>query len=201
MKNSGKIKSTPVTIGIMGSNAGAGVTHFSIMLAGFIASKERRRVALVELNDSGAFNSMGVLYCGKNYNKSMGISTFSLDGVDYYCKLTVEEYAQLHTVGYEYILIDMGHDYKKNYYEFLRCSKSVIVADCNEWNVLKFEECITSIKDRGLPGNIYFLNCFGNERLRRQLEKHYRIDIQSIPFTKTPFELNRDSFTFFEQFM
>lgn len=201
MKNSEKIKRMPETIGIIGSDSGAGVTHFSIMLAGYIASKERRRVAVAELNDSGAFTGMGVLYCGKNYNNNMEFSTFDLDGVDYFCKMTVEHYAQLYNVGYEYIIVDMGHEWKQNYYEFLRCSKSVLIGNCNEWNVTRLEECISAINDKGLQDNIYFLSNFGNSRLQKQLEKQYRITIQNIPFIKTPFELNRNSFTFFKQFM
>jgi len=200
MKNSKKITNAPMIIGVMGSDKGVGVTHFSIMLAGFISSKERRRTAIVELNHSDAFNNMGVMYYGENYNKGLEISTFQLEGVDYYCGMTVEQYARLYHIGYEYIVIDMGHDWKKYYYEFLRCNTRLIVGNCNEWNVLKFEECISAIIDMDSKDNIHFLNSFGNEKLRRQLERKYRVAIQCVPFMKTPFELTRNSFAFFKQF-
>lgn len=201
MKNSKNLKNTTRTIGIMGCHEGVGVTHFSIMMAGYISSKERKRTAVIELNHSGTFDNMGVLCCGDDYKRDMNISTFQLAGVDYYCGMTVEQYVKIYQVGYEYIVVDMGHEWKDNYYEFLRCNNQIIIGNCNEWNVLKFEECINAMIDGGLRDNIDFLNTFGNEKIRRQLERNYRIEIKNVPFIKTPFEITRNSFAFFEQFM
>lgn len=199
MKNSKKSRNATVAVGIIGCDAGVGVTHLSIMLAGFISSKKRRKTAVVELNDSGAFDSMGVLCCGENYNKYIEMPAFQIAGVDYYCGITVQQYAQLFQLGYEYIVIDMGHLWKENYYEFLRCNNKIMVGNCNEWNVLKFEECIKASIEMGLKDNIQFLSIFGNTKLQRQLRRQYRVDIENVPFIKTPFELNQDSFAFFDK--
>ena len=95
MKNIKNLKNSVVTVGIMGSCGGVGVTHLAIMLAGYLSSKEHRKTALIEFNHAGAFSALYDLYNDKNRDSEEVDNQFNLNGVDYYTMKTESQLAEI----------------------------------------------------------------------------------------------------------
>ena len=96
-----------VTIGLLGCCTGVGVTHLAVMLAGFLSSKEHRKTALIEFNHAGALKALRKLYSDEKTDFN---NCFEINGVDYYTVSNDREFAAIFQMGYEYLVIDFGHE-------------------------------------------------------------------------------------------
>lgn len=197
MKHTNRLKNTSVTVGIIGSSEGTGVTHFAIMLAGFLAAKEKYKTALIELNHTGAFEALRQLYGKKKGPEGV----FCLNGVDYYSGVDSKQMANIWSRGYDYLVLDMGHLWKENQYELLRCNLSCIVGSCTEWKLQQFSDCIERYNENSGSLPCMYLSAFGVPELRKELEKKSDVRIDVIPFELTPFVLQRKNLAFFERFL
>lgn len=199
MKMLNKKEYLPITIGILGNDKGAGVTHLAIMTAGYLSSKERKKTAVIELNHDDAFCEVNNLYYGDLNTDNFNPVSFNINGVDYYCGIGIEQYSGILNLGYEYIVLDFGCNLDNNFSELMRCNIKYIVGSCSEWKLIKFESFISDLKQVTGQNKVDFLYNFGNAKLVTKIERAYHINIKRIPFEPTPFKLHTDSFAFLKQ--
>lgn len=196
MQKTKGIECLPLTIGILGIERGAGTTHLSIMTAGYLSSKERKKTAIVEFNHDNAFEAVKTLYYGEFCGKEADFQAFELKGIDYFYGITIEQYTQIINMGYEYIVLDLGSFINDNYSELMRCDIKCIVGNASEWNILKFDRFLDRFYKKNNNVGINFLYVFGNKRLVKKLEKAYKVNLYNIPFEPSPYELHSSSFPF-----
>ena len=184
-----------VTIGLLGCCTGVGVTHLAVMLAGFLSSKEHRKTALIEFNHAGALKALRKLYSDEKTDFN---NCFEINGVDYYTVSNDREFAAIFQMGYEYLVIDFGHEWTDNISRFMQCDIGCVVGSLNEWKISQFEECVTELEGLNISGNFHYVSTFGVQRFGRDIEKNFRIKIRLVPFEPSPFLLHKETFTLLE---
>lgn len=194
MKKRQNRKKYTVTVGITGTAAHVGVTHLSIMLANYLASKEKCKVALVDRSQSHTLEILQQLL-NDTENQMCGINCFQMYGVDYYSDADQKEIANILQLGYDYIVLDFGNVWRKQYdYEILRCHIRIIIGSCCEWQQAGFTKLMEQPPIPEDCGTWQYAAFLGIESVRRQLEKRYHIHIHKIPFEEDPFQLHRTHF-------
>lgn len=185
-----------ITIGLIGADSHVGVTHLTIMLANYLASKEKYKVAVVDLSEQNSLTVLKELY-EECYQEKTLISQnmFQIHKVDYYCHATQRDIANILHMGYEYILLDFGRVCRDSYnYEILRCHKRILVGSCCEWQQATFQQAIEKQKISNDNGEWKFATFLGIKEIRCILERKYHICIHKVPYEEDPFCLSRSHF-------
>lgn len=193
MKKRASFQAGSTTLGVMGTGPGTGVTHFSIMLAGYIGSKLRKKVALVELNRSRDFEEIQKAYEGC----SDEARRFRILDTVYYRSSSGEELTDILNEGYEYVVLDLGWEFSKNETEFLRSSKKIIVGSLCEWKRGRYVKFVEEHK--GEDGRWEYLSMPAMPGEIRDMRYSCGIKIRSIPFEPDPFLIRSQNFGFFHQ--
>lgn len=117
---------------------GIGVTHFCIMMAYYLA-KQRRKVALVELNDTGHFGRIEKAYEGLHHDV-MSTDSFNIKGVTYYKVTSKEKLMDLYQGGYHYIVLDIGDAIKSHAEEHKRADIPLVIGHMSDWKVHEVDD-------------------------------------------------------------
>ncbi|MDF1616893.1 hypothetical protein [Petrocella sp. FN5] len=120
-------------IAVTGVARGIGVTHFCIMMAYYLA-KQRRKVALVELNDTGHFGKIEKAYEGLHHD-IMSTESFNIKGVTYYKGTSKEKLMDLYQADYHYILLDIGEGIKNYAEEHKRADIPLVIGHVSDWKI------------------------------------------------------------------
>jgi len=131
-------KAKSKVIAVTGVARGIGVTHFCIMMAYYLA-KHRRKVALVELNDTGHFGRIEKAYEGLHHDV-MSTETFSVKGVTYYKATSKEKLMDLYQRDYHYIVLDIGDGIKRHAEEHKRADIPLVIGHISEWKIHEVED-------------------------------------------------------------
>lgn len=120
-------------IGIAGAQSNIGVTHSIIILANFFR-KKGFMVAVVEMNDSQAFNAI----CSDFDEKKFEEGYFSMNGIDFYPAEQSEEDERMQLIqshSYNVILFDFGVYGTHNREAFERCEDRIVIAGSKSWEL------------------------------------------------------------------
>lgn len=196
MKRSGTYT---IVLGIAGTDRHVGVTHLSIMLANYLTSKEKCRVAVVDRSTSNSLAVLQKIYEDETdqttHGQLGGQACFQVHKVTYYCQMKQKDIANIFHMGYEYVVIDFGKVCLQQCdSEIWRCHMRILVGSCCEWQQQAFIQALEdkiSVYDAGKWNYAAFL---GIQAIRHKLEKQYHIKIKTIPFEKDPFQLHRTHF-------
>lgn len=163
-------------VGMAGTESNIGVTHNAIVLGNFFR-KKGFMVAIVEMNESNAFNQICLDFEEKKFDNTY----FTLNGVDFYPECNVEKLVSVMEHSYNFIILDFGTYAKCDRIAFERCEDKIIIAGSKSWEteeinvvfrmaskdtLLKYNFCFnfTSQKDHkaiingmGEIANVYFL--------------------------------------------
>lgn len=198
MRKWGKRRKYTVTIGISGADNKVGTTHLAIMLANYLASKERYKVAVVDMSASASLAVLREIYEGNEDCEKTTIPTtgsFHVHEVDYYSCVRQKDIANVLQLGYEYVIMDFGrYDMPGLYYELLRCHMKILLGSCCEWQQKKFEQAIMLQKESKLAGNWNYAAFFGIDSVKKEIEKKFRIQVHKVPYEEDPFRLHRTHF-------
>jgi len=179
-------------IGIAGIGHSTGCTHFSIMLANYLAGFKRRRTALLEWNSSGDFEKLEKVCTGTVREKK----PYRVLEADYYKHAGTGEMAKVLHEDYEDILMDFGVLTEENRAEFLRCEKQFLVASFSEWQQEKLREYAME-RERAGKKSWKYLAAFGSEETRREFKRRYGIFAERIPFSADAFSVTEECGIFF----
>lgn len=189
-----------VTIGIAGAGQGTGATHFAVMLANYLCSKERRKVAIAEMNGHQDFIEIHKVSQGTEEVRAME-KQFVMYDVVYYRNISSEELTEIINNNYEYLIIDFGCWDTSNLTEFLRCSKKILTGSLCEWKRIKYLLTLEQTREVRKKGQWEYLTLFGNERDIKQVGKAFEIKLKNIPFEPDAFLIQSKNFKFFKEFI
>lgn len=176
-----------LTAGIMGAGHGCGVTHFSILLANYIAAVELKKTAVLEWQDHDDFRKMIKICLGeKQEKKPSGIL-----GVDYFPQSGEKELAWCMQGQYDCIVMDLGtvRDGKKA--EFLQCGRKFFLGALNEWMLNDLSDELGWL-EAGKEG-WDFLAVFGSNEARKELKRRFGFSFGNIPYAPDSFSLEKDT--------
>ena len=188
-----KVMPTEV-IRVQGVCDGSGATHLAIGLANFLASKERYRVAIVELREESELAQMleGDMFVAD------GLVGFTHQLVDYYPKVTWEEATGLRQKRYDYLLFlyppaNRGLDFPAE------CHRQIIVGSLKPWSYREYQKFMRDfyLKEDILRWDLYGL--FLNKNEAKRFEAEFHVPIRTLPFIENPFHLQSKDVAFLQQ--
>lgn len=189
------------SIGICGCERGCGVTHFTIALANYCASKLCRSTACLELNQTGAFRRL-TQFSSASLSQIKGHSVISIYDVDYYPELFCTDIPEIYNIGYCYLLFDFGILTEETYNELLRCDHKIIIGSLVPWNAdcyhNFFQKYIYRQKTRE---GFYYLVLFGGKKDMHDFSGKRHIYMRQLPFLKNPFCIEKEHFVFLQSFL
>ena len=180
---SGKKPVNQEIIGIIGTGRGMGVTHFTVMTAGYLGGVLRKRCAVLEWNSHGDFRNMRKL-CAKEQSQA---GCFHILEADYYERAGIDTLLLCKKSGYQAVIVDYGTVREGNLEEFL-----------SEWQMetfLEFEK-----KGKKAEKSWKTLVSFGSEEARKNAEKRLNIPIFRIPVSVDVFAVTGETIGFYQQF-
>jgi len=184
-----KEKHNRITIGIIGVDNGVGVTHLSILLAGFFSKKNK--TALVELNKSGHFEAIGEIT--DNYNKR-GEKNFVYDKVSYYWGIDYTYFVRSFRENYQYIILDLGN-YKSSQAmeEFLRSDIRIVVAHGMDWKLKEVKSFYQETEKYDCQRNWIYAFPFMDKKTVAKMKEWLKNPKAAIPYNMNPFQLNQET--------
>lgn len=182
-----------ISIGIVGSDSGVGVTHLSIMLANYLASKKQRSVAAADFSESRSYEVLHRLY-EDMMPEEIDNPSFRIHQVDYYSGIVPIDIAMLLQMGYEYVIMDLGRMCSRSLEEAKRCHIRILLGGCCEW---RKNHLMDAIERWILPERefVWQIAAFlGIDTVKEQIEHQFAVQIQRIPYEEDPFVLHRNHF-------
>lgn len=183
----------PRLIGIGGIGHSVGCTHFSIMMANYLAGYRRRNTVLLEWNRSGDFERLEKVCTGIN----RGEKRFCVLDVQYRKDAGIKELTEVLGNNVDEILIDFGAVNEELPPELLRCEKQFLVGSFSEWQEMCFREFVRENENGNRSWK--YLAAFGSEETRREFRRRPGILVGRIPFSADAFSVTTESCSFFQQ--
>lgn len=191
------------SIGIAGSGASVGVTHFALMTASYLSGVLCRRTAVLEQNESGSFAQLKKIYQTDAEKKKTVISgdrqPFKIGGIFFYQKAAGTKWYDAEEQGIETVVIDFGTLTEENQDAFFRCSRRFLVGSVSGWQAAEFA-AVVSEKQKWKKWCEYFVS-FGEEEAVKMAEQYLDIRIRRIPLQKNAMIVTGESMTFFGKFL
>ena len=183
----------PRLIGIGGIGHSVGCTHFSIMVANYLAGYRRRNTVLLEWNRSGDFERLEKVCTGINREEKR----FCVLDVQYRKDAGIKELTEVLGNNVDEILIDFGAVNEELPPELLRCEKQFLVGSFSEWQEMCFREFVRENENGNRSWK--YLAAFGSEETRREFRRRPGILVGRIPFSADAFSVTTESCSFFQQ--
>lgn len=190
-KNIVKQNNMTLTVGLMGTSHCAGVTHLAFMLAVFLTLVMGKSVALADMSGSDCLRQAGNMLKNSFCRKNKIFKRISI-----YEQAELSKLAGLMSEDFDYIIIDFGVDYQKNYGQFLMCSEKLIVGNLSLWKIHSYVEFMAMTCTEESVDGWVFLAPFPDADGVKFFRKNFKKEITAIPCTPDPFCLDGDSLDF-----
>lgn len=191
-----------LTIGVIGTHHGTGVTHLSILLANYLSQWLGKKVAYVEYGQQEDIMHMKNIYSevyGSTKESSEEEDFFLIHRVTYYKSVRPAELAEIIGASYDCIILDLGMDFIKNKHEFFRCDRKLVVSSLTPWKQQELERfqqhtCHINQSDEWL-----YMIPFVKKRELKQAAKEFRKQFWGIPYEPDPFSLSEETIHLFQK--
>lgn len=177
----------------MGVSQGAGVTHFCLSVANYLASKEREIVAYIEVGS----HSRLLPIVGETWRTEAGQCFCRLHGVDYYPAVSVSEAAALADSRKGYVIFDVTQ-WTADLPNLLHKSRrKILLGSLKPWCREDYGICIREqiIKNIDKEQMEFFSFCLEREEKIWFLSRFYT-PIHDLPLLSDPFSIDRKDFAF-----
>lgn len=170
-----------IIVGILGQEAGLGVTHLSITLAHYTAKWLHAKTALIEF---GERNTLAAL--------SEKEREFSIGNVTYFPGVPAKELGLLYSMDFEYMILDLGRDSQKAREELMRCNSRLVIGSLCPWRKAQYYDYIKRLQEQtGKCDMFTFLALFEDKIEIKKCRRMNKAQVQSIPFIADPFRINK----------
>ena len=182
---------TTEVICIQGTERGVGTTHFAISLGNYLASKERFRVGIIELDEVSKLAGM----MDGDMMVNVGCVGFTKMNVDYYPKANWDNVRALREIWYDYLLLvfppaSAGLDFPKEYH------RQIAVGSLKPWCYHDYQRFMRDyyFTEGMRKWDLYGL--FLKKEEQRKFEQEFQVSMRSIPFIEDPFCLRKNDLLF-----
>lgn len=185
-------------IGIAGSGHGVGTTHFAILTANYMSGVRGKRTAVLEWNESGAFEQMEQV-CAKKAVLKPAKDSFRVFEVSYLKSAGKKELLGCISCGFEAVVIDFGNNWRIAEVELLHCDHKFLIGSFCEWQAGAFAKL--AVERRGKSGGWDYFYAFGCEAAAKEMRRRLRVTIRRIPDSRDAFLITGELLAFFEGFL
>lgn len=163
-----------------------------MMLAVFFAMTQGKSVALVGMNSNGCFGQADVIRSNldKHNNKIFK------KRVSIYKQADEEVITQIVSDGYDYVIIDFGHEYEANRQTFLLCNVKLIIGNLSWWKLQFYVAFVAKTENEGSRGKWLY---YGNNVTKKAfdyMKKRLGLVIYAIPYEADPYYLSENGMQF-----
>jgi hypothetical protein len=195
-------RSGTLTIGVIGTHHGTGVTHLSILLANYLSEWMGKKVAYVEYGQQNDIKYMEQIYeethgSAKEHTKEEEF--FLIHRVAYYKSIRPADLAMVIGSSYDCIILDLGMDFTKNKHEFFRCDRKFVVSSLTPWKQQELERFYEHTRHINQSDEWLYMIPFGESREIKQAAKEFRKQFWGIPYEPDPFSLSEETIHFFQK--
>ncbi len=186
-----KIKQPTRVIGIIGTGSGVGATHLAIMLSVFLSYITGRKTALVEKNDSGCFRQAEIILQNMKWNNKKTIKEISI-----YKQASSSELSNIMASGFEFVVVDFGHNLEDNQDQFLMCNAKIVVGSLSLWKIHELVGFLAKIENE--PSKKYWAYLMSSpiQKGQKYLRNKFKLNVQVIPYEPDPFYLRGETMNF-----
>ena len=176
-------------IGILGSQKGDGVTTMSIAMANYLAEIMSMKTAIVECNETAAFERMKDNYMGKDASDNC----FVVGKVTYYFSITMSDFFATYANRYEYVIVDFGTSIKNYYGNLSKIKYRIVIGSIMPYKVFYHENLL---EKEGLEEAFHLL--YGDDKNVREYSKKHKISALPIPMIVNPYVIESKLANFFQ---
>lgn len=195
---SSKVQSRASIITVAGIESNVGCTHFSIMLAHYLC-KERLKVAILECNRKQDFARIEKAYEGSDFDSTL-TKSFKVRGITYYKETQPADLNIRYQESFDYIILDMGHDFKAYKDDIVRADFPYFIGYYNDWKGYKYERFVAEFDDLLTSRSKLLIN-MGDKEDVNTLSKYAGQMCFHIPFAKDPFVRSKAHLESFNKIM
>lgn len=168
------------------------------MLGNYLGSKEKKKTAIVEVNNHNDFVEVQRFYTEIKSYGNLG-EKFKIANTTYYKSVSETQLTKILNEEYEYVIYDFGSDYISNQNEFLRCGNKIVVGILCEWKNTQYDFFLCDLKEERKKGKWEYLSVFADEYVQNSISKKHKIKIKKIPLEPDAFTIHGCNFDFFRQ--
>ncbi|MFU0825965.1 MAG: SAM-dependent methyltransferase [Lachnoclostridium sp.] len=189
-----------LVIGLLGTNCGAGVTHFGLMMAHYFSEYQGQKTAFIEC---GYHNELEYLQRAlfQTEENSYNGDFFRLGRITFYKNLNLQKIPEVVGGSYDCVILDLGTDMAKHKGEFLRCDKKVVVCSLAIWKQHELENFINNSMHIQDSNQWIYVSPFTTTRIRKEAVKKLGRTIYGIPYEPDPFFLSEEMILFFQKIL
>lgn len=183
-----RIRPVTLTIGILPSGQGVGATYTAVLIANYLCSFERYRVAVIELGEPGRLKSM----LTKELIIGNGIEGFTYKGVDYYPSKSIHESNLFTESKYDFLIYIFRNCSEDNIKLYSNCYKRILLGSVSEWRYKEYQELFKFIYSFNADPSDW--DCYGkavNKRESKKFFSEFNTIIRELPSVKDPFSITR----------
>lgn len=191
------MKSRTVTeiIGVSGITGGTGVTHLCIMLSVFMTAVASKKVALVEMNDSGCIRQAGIILEGFHAKAGKLMKKVSI-----FTQTDEYSLSEIVSSGYDCVVIDYGVYDECNKPSFLMCDRKIIVGSLSWWKIQHYVNFMASHREIKTVSKLEYMTLTPVRTGMRYLRHNFGLHIRIIPYEPDPFVLSSKTLDFMVDF-
>ncbi len=189
-----KTYGTSTVVGVIGTAYGVGVTHLSLAVAVFLSSVAGKSVALADMSGTDCFRQAGIMLKNNFHKKNRIFKMISI-----YEQSDSSVLPQLMSEGYDYVIVDFGFDYSKNYQQFLMCGVKLVVGSLCWWKIHSYVEFLVMTEWEKSRKHWIFLAPFPGKDGIRYFKHNFNIYIRQIPCIPDPLYLNEECMDFLQK--
>lgn len=187
-----------ICVGIAGSTASVGSTHFSILTAAYFSGVLQKRTAVLEWNPTDTFQNLEKILSKKVVTNERD-HTFNILGIFFCRRNGMEALLSCMESGFEAVVIDFGC-YQEQFREaFLRCERRFLVCSGSDWQLFKTTDCLLRMHAR--KRTVEYVASFGSDETLRMAETYLKVPIRRIPFSPDAFAVTGEILDFFGRFL
>lgn len=180
-----------LSVGILGTHKGCGVTHLGILLANYFSMYAGCRTAFLECHPQHDMQSLQSYVYGDPPPDNGG--SFKVCRVSYYGNIKEQAIAEVVGDNYDCVILDFGTDLSRCKNEFLRCDKRIVVSSLAPWRIYELERFIVSTGHIKFSGQWIYAVPFAKSREIKRTAQDLGREICAIPYESDPFDLSGES--------
>ncbi len=188
-KNSVKI------IGVIGSCRGDGVTTLGIAMANYLAEIMAMKTAIVECNDTKAFETMSNLLL--EAEDLEGNNNYIIGKVTYYYGMSMHDFFATYANRYEYVIIDFGNCFREFASNSGRLKYNLVMGSVMPYKSVYHQKILNRIESETAPGNSLHL-LHGDEKNVKDYSMKNKINALPIPAITNPYIIESTLANFFQ---
>lgn len=187
-------KNSVKTVGVMGSCKGDGVTTLSIAMANYLAEIMSMKTAVVECNDTKAFEIMKDLLMKDMFVDEVN---YTIGKVTYFFGVGLNEFFATYANCFEYVIIDFGSCFREYAAHSGRLKYKIVLGSVMPYKSVYHKQLLDNMENTALAEHCLHL-LHGDEKNVKEYSSELGISALTIPVIANPYIIGSKLTNFFQ---